>query len=144
MTTETPTLSTDESIAPDFTPVVLARNRHDGWTAQKQRMFIKALAVTGSVEAAARMVKMSRKSAYALRNRPDAEDFNRAWDTAIWTGRARLFDYMFDRAINGVTTITLKMGGAVDISHGKDGRLVAAQLKAPLPGQDTFNRDKVT
>lgn len=135
MTYETPTLSTEDGLVPEFTPVAMARNRHDGWTPERQRMFVKALGVTGTVEAAARMVGMSRKSAYALRDRPGAKEFAEAWDIAISTGRARIFDYMFDRAVNGVTTITLKMGGAVELSHGPDRKLMAAQLTASLPGQ---------
>ena len=142
MNNETPTLSTDDGLVPEFTPVAMTRNRHDDWTPERQRMFVKALGVTGTVEAAARMVRMSRKSAYALRDRSDAKEFAEAWDIAISTGRARIFDYMFDRAVNGVTTITLKMGGAIDISHRKDSRLVTAQLRSPLPGQNTFSRTK--
>lgn len=55
-----------------------------------------------------------------------------------------MFDYMFDRALNGVTTITMRMGGAIELSHGPDRRLVAAQLTTPLPGQRPFASDKVT
>lgn len=128
--------------APIFTPVPLQRVRHDGWTPQRQLAFIKALCVTGSVEAAARMVRISRKSAYALRLRPGAEEFAWAWDTAIGSGRARMYEYMFDRALNGVTTITMRMGGALELSHGPDQRLVAAQLTSPLPGQNRLGRGK--
>lgn len=138
MTHQPPPLVYGESPPPDFTAVPMARNRHDGWTVERQREFIRALAVVGSVDAAAKMVGMSRKSAYQLRNRPDAKSFARAWDIALSAGRARLFDYMMDRAINGVTTIRLKLGGAVEIGHGMDGQLVAAQLRAPDPGEDRF------
>ena len=122
----------------------MQRNRHDGWTAERQQMFIMALSVTGQVEAACKMIRISRKSAYALRARDDAKNFAWAWDVAIASGRARLFDYLMDRALNGVTTITLKTGGAVEIGHGMDGKLVAAQLTSPLPGQSSFDLDKVT
>jgi hypothetical protein len=117
--------------APEFTPVPMQRTRHDGWTAEKQCGFLRALSVTGSVGPAARMVGMSRKSAYALRDRAGAESFAEAWDIAISTGRARQFDHMLDRALNGVTTIRLRMGGTVDISHGHDGRLTAASINKP-------------
>ncbi len=127
-----------ETIAPQFTPVPMLRNRHDGWTPERQRMFIMALAVVGQVEAACKMVKISRKSAYALRDRPGAQNFAWAWDVAIASGRARMFDYLFDRAVNGITTIRVRSGGAVDVSHGLDGKLVAAALTAPLPGEGRF------
>jgi hypothetical protein len=131
-----------ETIAPQFTPVPMLRNRHDGWTAERQRMFIMALSVTGQVEAACKMSRISRKSAYALRNRPDAQNFVWAWDVAIQSGRARLFDYLMERAINGTTTITLKRGGAVEIDNGLDGKLVAGFLKSPMPGEDRFGTPK--
>ncbi|MBC7985111.1 MAG: hypothetical protein H7X93_00340, partial [Sphingomonadaceae bacterium] len=56
--------------APDFIPVPLARARYDGWLPARQRMFIAALSATGTVDAAARAVGMSRMSAYKLRRRP--------------------------------------------------------------------------
>jgi hypothetical protein len=118
---------------PEFTPVPLLRARHDGWTLQRQSDFIVALVSTGSVEAASQMVSMSRKSAYQLRNRPDARSFAAAWDEAIELGRLRVFDYLLDRALNGVTTITVKMGGAIELSHGLDAQLVATHFRRPLP-----------
>lgn len=127
-----------ETIAPQFTPVPMQRNRHDGWTPERQRMFIMALSVTGQVEAACKMIKISRKSAYALRERSEAKNFAWAWEVAIASGRARLFDYLFDRAVNGVTTVRVRPGGAVDVSHSMDGKLVTAALTAPLPGEDRF------
>lgn len=131
-------LRPDETIAPEFTPAPMLRNRHDGWTAQRQQMFIMALAVVGQVEAAAKMTGISRKSAYQLKTRPGAESFSRAWDVAIASGRARLFDYLMDKALNGTTTIRLKMGGDVEIGHGLDGRLVSGFLKSPVEGEDRF------
>jgi hypothetical protein len=84
------------------------------------------------------MVGMSRKSAYTLRARAGAESFAAAWDHAISCGRDRIFDTMMERALNGVTTFTLRMGGAVDIRHGPDGQLVAAHLKTRLPGENRY------
>lgn len=54
-----------------FTPV-FTRNRHDGWTKQKQVGFIDALAETACVTDACRAVGMSTESAYTLRRRYDA------------------------------------------------------------------------
>lgn len=115
--------------APHFTPVPLARTRHDGWTVPRQRNFLRALSVTGSVSTAARMVGMSRKAAYALRGRPGAESFSAAWDWALGEGQARAFDWAMERALNGVTTIVLRTGGAVEVGHGPDRRLVASPLR---------------
>ncbi|MFN3516144.1 MAG: hypothetical protein ACK4YM_03175 [Novosphingobium sp.] len=120
--------------APDFTPVPMIRTRHDGWTAARQTAFLRALCVTGSVSAAARMVGISRKAAYALRARPGAQSFAQAWDRALGEGQARAFDWLMERALNGVTTIVLRTGGAVEVGHGPDRRLTARPLGPVPPG----------
>ena len=118
--------------APEFEPVPMARIRHDGWTPERQRMFIAALCATGTVESAARSVGMSRMAAYNLRKREGAESFADAWENAIGVGRARVFDYAMDRALNGVTTLRLRLGGSVDISHGPDKQMITTMLKSPV------------
>ena len=128
---QTATLLAD---APNFTPVPMARSRHDGWTPERQRMFIAALTATGTVDSAARSVGMTRMAAYNLRKREGTESFGQAWDLAIDSGRARVFDYAMDRALNGVTTLRLRLGGTIDISHGPDKALITTMLKSPLPG----------
>jgi hypothetical protein len=84
-----------------FTPVRLSVQRHDGWTAERQRIFIAALADSGSVSDAARAAGVSARSAYRLRRRPGAEAFDRAWDQALVFASQRLTAIAFDRAING-------------------------------------------
>ena len=116
--------------APAFTPVPMARTRHDGWTVPRQTAFLRALSVTGSVSSAARMVGMSRKAAYGLRARAGAESFALAWEIALGEGQARAFDWLMERALNGVTTIQLRTGGAVEVGHGPDRRLVANPLRS--------------
>lgn len=138
MTYRSKPLGPGETISPPFTPVPMLRNRYDGWTEQRQRLFIQALAITGQVVAACKMTGISRKSAYALRARPGARSFGWAWEVALASGRARVFDYFMDRALNGVTTIKVKLGGDVEIANGPDGRLRAGFLKSPLPGENRF------
>jgi hypothetical protein len=67
---------------PPFYPAPL-RARRDGWTVQRQADFLGYLAETGSVMAAAEIVGMSRKGAYALRAKRGAESFAAAWDGAL-------------------------------------------------------------
>ena len=67
---------------PAFYAVPL-RAIHNGWTPERQAHFIGWLAETGSVSAACERVGMSRKGAYALRKKPDAESFAAAWDAAL-------------------------------------------------------------
>ncbi len=72
----------DDSALPDFTPVPL-RARRDGWTPERQMLFILALRRTRSIGLAAAVAEMSRESAYRLRARPGAESFAAAWDAAV-------------------------------------------------------------
>ncbi|MFC3784534.1 hypothetical protein GGR90_001032 [Sphingopyxis italica] len=85
---------------PEFTPVP-RKYRHDGWTPERQRAFIAALADTGSVRRAAAMVNMAQTNCYTLRRAAGAEGFRRAWEAALDFGVARLKDIAFERAIDG-------------------------------------------
>ena len=67
---------------PKFEPVQ-RRYRHDGWTPERQRAFIAALAEWGNVTAAAETVGMTPEGAYYLRRQPGAESFHQAWETAL-------------------------------------------------------------
>ncbi|HEX6376259.1 MAG TPA: hypothetical protein VFZ91_11125 [Allosphingosinicella sp.] len=84
----------------DFTPVP-RRFRHDGWTPERQRAFIAALAETGCVERAARRVNIAQTNCYELRRAPGAESFRRAWDAALDFAVPKLKDVAFQRAIEG-------------------------------------------
>jgi hypothetical protein len=85
---------------PDFTPVPL-RYRHDGWTPERQRGFIEALADTGCVSRATAIVNMSLEGVYALRRQKGAEEFRAAWNAALDFGVQKLKDIAFERAIEG-------------------------------------------
>ena len=115
-----------------FHPVP-GRQRHDGWTPDRQRRFVAALALTGTVARAAHAVGMSGASAYNLRRRPQAESFAGAWDAALQQGRDRAFDIAMDRAINGVTTPLYYRGRFVRTRHRYDHRAIVAALMPPAP-----------
>lgn len=125
-----------------FIPVTGQRNRADGWTPETQQCFIRALEAMGSVGRAAKAVGMGRRSAYRLRERPGAESFSEAWDRALSMGRMRQFDYAMDRALNGITTVRILRGGAIDVTGGPDMDVVRSALRedaAPLKAtKDTF------
>ncbi|HMO75179.1 MAG TPA: hypothetical protein PKD99_04350 [Sphingopyxis sp.] len=112
-----------------FTPVPQQRHRADGWTPETQERFIRALEAMGSVGKAARAVGMGRASAYRLRERPGASGFAAAWDRAISMGRTHQYSIAMDRAINGVTTVRVLKGGAIDVSGGPDMTVVHAALR---------------
>ncbi len=80
---------------------VLKKPRKDGWSPEKQRAFIEALADTGSVDEAAHSVDMSPRSAQKLRRSPGAESFDRAWSAAIHAASKKLLDEAFGRALVG-------------------------------------------
>jgi hypothetical protein len=100
MQNRTPTAAEARPPLPEFTPVP-RKYRHDGWTPERQRAFIGALADTGSVSRAAAMVNMAQTNCYTLRRAPGAESFRRAWEAALDFGVARLKDIAFERAIDG-------------------------------------------
>ena len=142
---------------PAFTPVP-RKPRHDGWTPERQKAFIEALADTGSVEIACREVNMSSVGAYYLRRQPGAEEFRRAWTAALDMGVQRLRDVAMERALYG-ELVPVFIGGKHagyrrkyndrllmfclrHWSQDKDGRRVtvnyfsskaSASAKAPLP-----------
>jgi hypothetical protein len=70
--------------SPDFPfEPVPGRARADGWTAERQRLFVRHLAETRSVTRSAAAVGMSRETAYRLRSRAGAGSFAAAWDAAL-------------------------------------------------------------
>lgn len=115
---------------PEFTPVPLARRRHDGWTAERQRAFIAALAQTGTVATAARSVGMGVTSAYNLRRRPGAGSFARAWTTVETEARERAFEIAFNEALNGVTLPRFYRGRFVGAERRWHTRAALAALRA--------------
>ncbi len=118
----------------DFAPVTTASNRHDGWTPERQKLFIAALGVMGVIDRAAKAVGMSAKSAYKLRERPGAEGFASAWDGALFMGRQRAYDRAVDRAINGYTVPRFYRGKLIGTRHQFDNRMAMHALK-PIPAQ---------
>lgn len=53
------------------------RRRHDGWTAERQRIFLNTLANTGRITEAAEMADITPRYAYRLRNHPQGAPFAR-------------------------------------------------------------------
>jgi hypothetical protein len=126
-------MQTISDYEPEFTPVPLARVRHDGWTPERQRCFLIALAAMGTVDSAAQAVGMSRISAYNLKKRVGAGSFAAEWDRAVGFGRSMTFDYAMERAINGVTTIRMRLGGAFEFETGRDSKQIMKVLRVPPP-----------
>ena len=75
-------------LLPEFAPVPL-RYRKDGWTPERQRRYVVALAETGHLGKAARAVGMTEQSAGKLRRRPGAASFDAACMAAYRDARRR-------------------------------------------------------
>ena len=114
-----------------FTPAPV-RARHDGWTPERQRAFIAALARLGVVSAAARHVGRSPKSAYALRDRPDAGSFAVAWGRAQAAGLDRARDIALERAVEGTVIPIFYRGRQVGERRVVNDSLVIAALRLTL------------
>lgn len=114
-----------------FEPISSATGRRDGWTPERQRDFILALARIGLVTAAAREVGMSRKSAYALLERAGPESgFAKAWDAAIAEGQDKARGTAIDRALNGVEVPYFYRGTLRGMRRVYDDRLLIAALRS--------------
>jgi hypothetical protein len=118
-----------ESPPPDagFVPVP-TRLRLDGWTPERQRAFVEALADTGCVDTAAAQVGMSVQSAYRLRRRPDAGAFDTAWRAAMAHAANRLVDVAFTRALNGTVEDVYYHGEKVGERRRYSDRLLLATM----------------
>lgn len=118
---------------PAFTPVPRQYQRHDGWTPERQRGFIEALADTGSVGAAARAVDMSSEGAYQLRRQPGAEGFRAAWEAALALGIQRIEDVAMDRALNGTEEPVYSYGMLLGTRTKHNDRLLMFMLRNRAP-----------
>jgi hypothetical protein len=126
---------------------VRRRPRSDGWTEEKQRRFIEALADTGLVSAAAKAVGMTRETAYRLRRSPHGAAFARAWDAARRHAGGVVEDIAFERALEGVEHNVYDENGEIVctkrvysdrlltflLRHLKPERYGGAGASAPLP-----------
>ncbi|WP_254514622.1 hypothetical protein [Novosphingobium sp. G106] len=118
---------------PAFTPVPRHYNRHDGWTPERQRGFIEALADTGSVKSAAHAVNMTPEGAYLLRRHEQAGEFRKAWDAALACGVQRLEDIAMDRALNGVEVPVYSYGKLIGTRRKYNDRLLMFLLRNRAP-----------
>ena len=109
-------------------PLAPTRHRADGWTAERQRGFLEALATCGSVAAAARSVGMTREGAYALRRRADARGFAQAWEAARLLATDHLIDLAWDRATAGELRQVFYHGELVGETRQFDNRLLLSLI----------------
>lgn len=133
MIDKTPTPKAQRDPLPSFLPVPRQTQRHDGWTPERQRGFIEALADTGSVKAAAHAVNMTPEGAYLLRRHPEGDEFRKAWENALRLGVQRLEDVAMDRALNGVEVPVYHFGAVVGSRRVYNDRLLMFILRNRAP-----------
>jgi hypothetical protein len=100
----------------------------DRWNKFKMAEFLRQLAATHSVSAAARSVGMSRQSAYKLRARLKGEPFDIAWEAAFRHGYDNLAHAALERALSGVEVPHCHNGELVGTHRKFDERLTVALL----------------
>lgn len=76
------------------------RMRHDGWTADRQNIFIETLAKTRCVRDACRVAQISSTSAYNHRKRSAA--FDERWALALRRSDTTIGEVAWKRAVEGV------------------------------------------
>ena len=86
----------------------------DRWTKKKMTDFLRQLAATHSVTAAARSVGMSRESAHRLRNRLKGQPFDIAWEAAFRHGYDNLAHAALELALEGQEVRHYHRGELID------------------------------
>ena len=105
--------------------------RHNQWTRARMVAFLRELAATQSVAAAARAVGMSRTAAYNLRNRLAGQPFALGWEVALECGMHALAHAVMDRAVNGEEVPLYYHGELVGTTRRYDNRLAQWILENP-------------
>ena len=127
----------------DWVPV-FRRPRSDGWTPNRQRDFIAALADDGRVSYAARQVGMSENSCHRLRRSPGGENFANAWEVARRHASQRLIDIAFDRVIDGTDEPVFdRQGNRIGRRMRQNDRLHMFLLRAYHPERFRYAHQEV-
>ncbi|HEY5722900.1 MAG TPA: hypothetical protein VIT45_11320 [Allosphingosinicella sp.] len=125
-----------------FDPVAV-REQRNGWTPERQRDFIEALADCGVVREAAARVGMTEQSAYGLRRRDDALGFNLAWEAALQLGGDRLRSIAYERAVEGTVKRHFYKGEVVGEDRVYDNRLLTYLLGKAQPSANALEARQV-
>jgi hypothetical protein len=104
------------------------RRRCDGFTPERQAVFLDALSRCGVVADAARAAGVSRDTVYSLRNCARGAAFSLGWDAAWLKSRPRVADELHSRAMNGVVDRIYRNGELWGERHRHDNRLAMAVL----------------
>jgi hypothetical protein len=110
-----------------FEPVPL-RHREDGFTPERQRAYVEALADCGIAREAAARVGLSEQAINRVRRRADARSFDDACEAAHLFGARRLRSIAYERAIEGTLKGHYYHGERVGEERVYDNRLLVYLL----------------
>jgi hypothetical protein len=125
-----------------FTPVPMLRRRRNGWTPERQALFIDSLAQCGSVTMAAHSVRMSARSAYALLDKDGSDSFAKAWDQALMMGIDALRGAVMQRALKGGWVPVTRHGRVVGRRFRYFDRLACSVLSGRAMDVDRLIADR--
>jgi hypothetical protein len=117
-----------ESYVPATTDARGRTIRHDGFTPERQAIFLSVLAYCGVVADARRAAGVSRDTVYAFRTSPRGHAFALAWDAAIFIARRPVADELMSRVMNGVVERIYRNGELWGERHRHDNRLAMSML----------------
>jgi len=117
----------------EFAPYRHRAARRNSITPARQVAFVSALAASGIVTQAARVIGASLEALYRLRHQPGAEGFAAAWDAAIDRGMARLEDCALERALLGEERVIYRHGEVVARWRRYDTQLLIFLLRQRRP-----------
>jgi hypothetical protein len=126
----------DEVIRDVAVSGVKLRQRHDGWTEERQRRFLQALAMTGCVRDACRVAGMSNVAGYRLRK--VSPEFREAWDRALDHAKVGLKAVAYARAVEGVEEPIIQGGKVVATKRKYSDSLLRMLMQASDP--EAFGR----
>ncbi|HEX8622728.1 MAG TPA: hypothetical protein VF718_12230 [Allosphingosinicella sp.] len=106
-----------------FEPVPL-RHRCDGFTPEKQRAYVEALADCGIAREAAARVGLTEQAIARVRRRSDARSFDRACEAAHLFGARRIRSTLWERAIEGTVRGRYYRGELIAEERVFDNRLL--------------------
>ncbi|MGK6324844.1 DUF3597 family protein [Sphingomonas sp. DT-51] len=121
---ETPPAPAPDPLAAPFT----ASRRADGWSAERQRAFLEAIAEGHGVERAAARVGLSATSAFAFRRSAKGSAFALGWRAATLVAREAVAETLMVRALEGQTDSYVRADGSTVTRHRHDNRLALGLL----------------
>lgn len=110
-----------------FVPLNPSR-RGDGWSAERQRAFLEAIAEGHGVDRAAAHVGLSAASAYAFRRCSKGAAFALGWRAATLVAREAIAETLMVRALSGQVDTYVRADGSVVTRHRHDNRLALGLL----------------